>query len=48
MIELPEAITIGKQVQDTLVNRTITEVLGPTHLHKFTFLTVILTCFVIY
>ena len=37
MIELPEAITIGKQVQDTLVNLTITEVLGPTHLHKFTF-----------
>lgn len=37
MIELPEAIVIGRQVQRMLVGRKVTEVYGPTHLHKFTF-----------
>ena len=37
MIELPEAITIGKQVQQALAGRTVTAVYGATHLHKFTF-----------
>lgn len=37
MIELPEAITIGRQVDKTLAGRTITDVHNATHLHKFTF-----------
>lgn len=37
MIELPEAITIGRQVEQTLAGRSITNVYGATHLHKFTF-----------
>lgn len=37
MIELPEAITIGEQVQQTLAGRMVTGVYGATHLHKFTF-----------
>lgn len=37
MIELPEAITIGRQVKETLAGRMITEVYGATHPHKFTF-----------
>lgn len=37
MIELPEAITIGNQVMQTLAGRTVTDVYGATHLHKFTF-----------
>ena len=37
MIELPEAITIGRQVEQTLAGRCITNVYGATHLHKFTF-----------
>lgn len=37
MIELPEAITIGRQVEQTLAGRKVTNVYGATHLHKFTF-----------
>lgn len=37
MIELPEAITIGQQVQQALAGRMVTGVYGATHLHKFTF-----------
>lgn len=37
MMELPETITIGRQAAATLAGRTITEVLPPTHLHRFTF-----------
>lgn len=37
MIELPEAITIGKQVNEVLVGKRVTHVYGPIHLHKFTF-----------
>lgn len=37
MIEFPEAITLGGQVAETLSGRVITDVLPPTHLHKFTF-----------
>lgn len=37
MIEFPEAITLGSQVDKTLSGRVITDVLPPTHLHKFTF-----------
>ncbi|RHJ91047.1 DNA-formamidopyrimidine glycosylase family protein [Parabacteroides bouchesdurhonensis] len=37
MIELPEAITIGRQVEQKLAGRTVTDVYGATHLHKFTF-----------
>lgn len=37
MIELPEAISIGRQVQQILCGRTVTDVYGATHLHKFTF-----------
>lgn len=37
MIEFPEAVTIGGQVDKTLVGEVITEVLPPTHKHKFTF-----------
>lgn len=37
MIELPEAITIGRQAEQSLVGRRVTELYGPTHLHKFTF-----------
>lgn len=37
MIELPEGITIGRQVEETLAGRRVTNVYGATHLHKFTF-----------
>lgn len=37
MIELPEAITIGRQIEQTLTGKSVTEVYAPTHLHKFTF-----------
>ncbi|MEG1556231.1 MAG: endonuclease VIII, partial [Bacteroidales bacterium] len=37
MIELPESIIIGKQVNEILTGRTVTGVIPPTHLHKFTF-----------
>lgn len=37
MIELPEAITIGKQVDEILAGKRVVHVYGPTHLHKFTF-----------
>lgn len=37
MIELPEAITIGRQAYNMLVGKRVTRVYGPTHLHKFTF-----------
>lgn len=37
MIELPEAITIGRQVGQTLAGRKVTNVYGATYLHKFTF-----------
>lgn len=37
MIELPEAITIGRQAGQMLSGKTATEVYPPTHLHKFTF-----------
>lgn len=32
MIELPEAITIGRQVEQTLAGRKVTNVYGATHL----------------
>lgn len=38
MIELPEAITIGRQVEQILAGRKVTNVYGATYLHKFTFL----------
>lgn len=37
MIELPEAITLSRQVKETVAGRVITEVYGATHPHKFTF-----------
>lgn len=37
MIELPEAITIGKQANCLLARKKVIKVYGPTHLHKFTF-----------
>ena len=37
MIELPEAITIGRQVEQILAGRKVTNVYGATYLHKFTF-----------
>ena len=37
MIELPEAVTLGRQAHQTLVGRRVTEVYGPTQVHKFTF-----------
>jgi formamidopyrimidine-DNA glycosylase len=37
MIELPEAISLAKQINNTLVDRTITEVFNSNSPHKFTF-----------
>ena len=37
MIELPESATIARQAAQMLIGRTVTEVYGATHLHKFTF-----------
>lgn len=37
MIELPEAITLGKQFQKTLVGKVVTDVYNATNLHKFAF-----------
>ena len=37
MIELPEAISLAKQINDTLVGLTITEVFNSNSPHKFTF-----------
>ena len=37
MIELPKAITIGRQVEQILAGRKVTNVYGATYLHKFTF-----------
>ena len=37
MIELPEAISLAKQINDTLVGRTITEVFNSNSPHKYTF-----------
>lgn len=36
MLELPETITLGKQITDALAGKTIRRVLPPTKLHKFT------------
>lgn len=37
MMELPETITLDGPVSAALANRTVTDVLPPTHLHRFTF-----------
>lgn len=37
MIELPEALTLGEQLNRTLKGKTVTDVLSPTYVHKFTF-----------
>lgn len=37
MIELPESATIARQAAEMLIGRTVTDVYGATHLHKFTF-----------
>ncbi len=37
MLELPEVITLSKQVNDTLRGKTITQVFNATKPHKFTF-----------
>lgn len=37
MIELPEAITLGKQANEILSGKTITQVFNATKLHRFTF-----------
>lgn len=36
MIEIPESRTIGRQINETLAGRTITDVFNATHPHKFT------------
>lgn len=37
MIELPEAITLGRQLKEALAEKRITEVFNANSLHKFTF-----------
>lgn len=37
MLELPEVVTLSKQVNDVLTGRTITQVFNATKPHKFTF-----------
>lgn len=37
MIELPEAVTLSRQVAKALAGRAVTSIHGATHLHKFTF-----------
>lgn len=37
MMELPETVTIGCQAATLLAGRRVTDVLPPTHLHRFTF-----------
>lgn len=37
MIELPEALTLGKQTDRVLKGKIVSELSGPTSLHKFTF-----------
>lgn len=37
MIELPEALTLGKQTNRVLKGKIVTDLYGPTNLHKFTF-----------
>ena len=37
MIEIPEAITLGRQINKTLVGKTVTNVFNATSLHKFAF-----------
>lgn len=37
MIELPEALNLAKQINQTLVGKTIADVCHPTSLHKFAF-----------
>ncbi|GAB1359271.1 formamidopyrimidine-DNA glycosylase [Porphyromonadaceae bacterium] len=37
MIELPEALTLGKQTDRVLKGKIVTDLFGPTNLHKFTF-----------
>lgn len=37
MMELPETTTLSRQVSAALADRTVTNVLPPTHLHRFTF-----------
>lgn len=37
MIELPEAITLGRQINETLCGRTITDVFNSNSPHRFTF-----------
>lgn len=37
MIELPEALTLGKQTNRVLRGKIVTDLFGPTNLHKFTF-----------
>lgn len=37
MIELPEAVSFGRQAQQLLAGKVITDVFPPTHLHKFAF-----------
>lgn len=39
MIELPEAITLGQQLNEALTGRTITDVFNSNSPHKFTFFT---------
>ena len=36
MLELPEAITLGKQKQQSLTGKIVRRVLPPTKSHKFT------------
>lgn len=35
MIELPEALTLAKQLNETVVGKTVSRVLPPTKPHKF-------------
>ncbi|MCE7699613.1 MAG: hypothetical protein K8E24_012660, partial [Methanobacterium paludis] len=37
MIEIPEAITLGRQINETLAGKTVTDVFNATSPHKFAF-----------
>lgn len=37
MIELPEGLTLARQAEEVLKDKTVTEVFPPSYLHKFTF-----------
>ena len=37
MLELPEVLTLSKQANDVLSDKTITQVFNATKPHKFTF-----------